>query len=692
MYELCFVFINCALIPFLDSALWLVAEGLATGYIDAREHSGGERHFDVDWSPIIEDLYSPELGNPLGCRGSACVEVMTTLHGSTPSLFEACRWLRTPEGTIASARDLLKSTHIHLEPPSPCRLSRRSSIRTPSLHEYRYVQSGFDFLDRVGGRLIRVSDQLDQRSDQRDMDSQIVTVDQFAEAMASIQEAIASLGRRIDGQQAQQVPPSDGAHSDRGCSASRHRATPTSEDPHARMDRLEQGLRQLRTSDRAITWEDFDGAPVASLPAKFRMPEIERYTGIGCPASILRLYSTIMRAHGLDGAQMIMLFPMSLGGAAQRWFASLDVSRRRTWDDLAQEFLRQYAFNTVADVSRRELEALRQRSDESISSFISRWRGKIPEIVDRPSKKDQIQMVLRSLQPRIARHVVGVLLQIWISGSGFVPPVRGPPGVISLSHSFSRLVHLTCLSSTGHGAPHPTYDQTYQPQPLALPYYATQSIERPPISYTATGQPCYAAQFIARPATSYPRPRAQQTSTPFALRTQRQFSQIGHVVEPGSSEAHRGWVIDYSHPSATASADSTSACRSGFDRPGFGTLGQPSVTTNPLPAHTTHAVPPPADGIHFLEFDEIDDHIHMLSDDDPDLEPIMPDAATVEPLILPRYSVQTPFVLVLDVEEFQAPHSDDPQTPDVQYILRGGRVLRQPPPAAAARPLGGTSS
>ena len=44
-------------------------------------------------------------------------------------------------------------------------------------------------------------------------------------------------------------------------------------------------------------------------------------------------------------------------------------------------------------------------------------------------------------------------------------------------------------------------------------------------------------------------------------------------------------------------------------------LGQPSVTTIPLPAHTTHAVPPPADGIHFLDFDEIDDHIHMLSDD-----------------------------------------------------------------------------
>ena len=90
----------------------------------------------------------------------------------------------------------------------------------------------------------------------------------------------------------------------------------------------------MRTSDRVVTWEDFDGAPVASLLAKFRMLEIERYTGIDCLCIHLRLYSTIMRAYGLDEAQMIMLFPMSLSGATQRWFASLDVSRRRTWDDL----------------------------------------------------------------------------------------------------------------------------------------------------------------------------------------------------------------------------------------------------------------------------------------------------------------------------------------------------------------------
>ena len=94
--------------------------------------------------------------------------------------------------------------------------------------------------------------------------------------------------------------------------------TPISEDPHARMDRLERRMRQMKTSDEAITWEDFNGAPVASLLTKFRMSKIERYMDIGFPHIHLRLYSTVMRAHGLDEAQMIMFFPMSLSGTTQR--------------------------------------------------------------------------------------------------------------------------------------------------------------------------------------------------------------------------------------------------------------------------------------------------------------------------------------------------------------------------------------
>ena len=59
------------------------------------------------------------------------------------------------------------------------------------------------------------------------------------------------------------------------------------------------------------------------------------------------------------------------------------------------------------DVSRRESEALRQSPDESVTSFISRWREKIAQIIDTPSELDQISMIMRSIQPRFARHIIG---------------------------------------------------------------------------------------------------------------------------------------------------------------------------------------------------------------------------------------------------------------------------------------------
>ncbi|RVX04670.1 hypothetical protein CK203_023499 [Vitis vinifera] len=366
------------------------------------------------------------------------------------------------------------------------------------------------------------------------MDSQIVTVDQFAEAMASIQEAIASLGRRIDGQQAQQVPP--WMVPNRGCSASRHRAYPTSEDPHARMDRLEQGLRQLRTSDRAITWEHRDeGSWTGRASDDYSFPTIFEWGG---PALVC-----------ISGA-----------------------SRRRTWDDLAQEFLRQFSFNTVVDVSRRELEALRQRAEESVSSFISRWRGKIAEIsIDHQRGPDS---------------------------DGFEEPAAAdrqtcdssPSDVKGKKPFVGQRRQMLALSVHPATSTFPAFDQTYQAQPLALPYYATQGIERPPVSYTATGQPCYAAQdsFTDR-----------------------------HAVEPGSSEAIEAGLLTALAPrpppqpfpsvqdgftlcipsGAWTRDDRCTALRHAIQDlidQGLVHLGQPSVTTNPLPAHTTHAVPPPA--------------------------------------------------------------------------------------------------
>ncbi|RVW63937.1 hypothetical protein CK203_056776 [Vitis vinifera] len=529
---------------------------------------------------------------------------------------------------------------------------------------------------------------------------------------------VAYCRRRIDGQQAQQVPiqedtqfdttvPPPPPHSQPAPQTvpftlhSQTKVTPPpaivptpiSEDPHARMDRLEQKLRHMRTLEGAITWEDFDGAPVASLPAKFRMLEIERYTGIGCPRIHLRLYSTVMRVHGLDEAQMVMLFPMSLSGAAQRWFASLEVSRRRTWDDLAQEFLRQFAFNIAIDVSRKELEALRQRPEESVTSFISCWREKISQIIDRPSERDQISMIMRSLQPRFTRHLIGFphtdfgsLVQalygieegiargLWFESSPIDSKGKKPSGG-------QRSGDVGAISLVGMRPPrrYQTVGQTpgfyYPSSPHA--HYRPPSPSRPmtPTYLHPVSQPIFAAHVTERPPTPYTRPRAPQTTT-YVQRPPRQFAQLGHDTDHCTALRH--------------------AIQDLIDQ-GLVNLGQPSVTTNPLPALSTHAVSPSPGDIHHMDLIE-DDNIHMLSWDDGLLEPIvLHDNYEVDGVsVVPQ--APTPFSLIPDEAPFQLTHStplvigcqdafvpftlwpkdDDSEGREIQIVTRSGRIAQSP--------------
>ena len=75
---------------------------------------------------------------------------------------------------------------------------------------------------------------------------------------------------------------------------------PIIDDTQARIDRIEQRIRSLHVSDGVIGWDEYDDLPVAALPVEFRMPDIERYTGIGCPRIHLQLYSAVMRGHRLE--------------------------------------------------------------------------------------------------------------------------------------------------------------------------------------------------------------------------------------------------------------------------------------------------------------------------------------------------------------------------------------------------------
>ena len=179
------------------------------------------------------------------------------------------------------------------------------------------------------------------------MNPQYAIVDQLTEitnTMASLRDAILRLGQRIDGHQAPPVPiqrttPHDSSTLPPGPTIQSDYTVPppppppiqsapqaeafvlhgqTETTPHSvvapaqvvgdTQARIEK-MRSLHVIDEVMSWDGYDDLPIATLPVEFCMPDIERYTGIGCPRIHLQLYSVFMHGHRLDETQMIMLFP-----------------------------------------------------------------------------------------------------------------------------------------------------------------------------------------------------------------------------------------------------------------------------------------------------------------------------------------------------------------------------------------------
>ncbi|KAL0008510.1 hypothetical protein SO802_010012 [Lithocarpus litseifolius] len=80
-----------------------------------------------------------------------------------------------------------------------------------------------------------------------------------------------------------------------------------------------------------------------------------------------------------------------------RWYYSLDPSNSMVWNELIELFVDQFIFNTIIDVTVRDLETIKQGVEEIFSEYMTRWKGKASRMVNRPYEKDQISMIIKNL-------------------------------------------------------------------------------------------------------------------------------------------------------------------------------------------------------------------------------------------------------------------------------------------------------
>ncbi|XP_058766882.1 uncharacterized protein LOC131640501 [Vicia villosa] len=122
--------------------------------------------------------------------------------------------------------------------------------------------------------------------------------------------------------------------------------------------------------------------PNVKIPAKFKVPDFEKYKGNSCPQSHLTMYCRKMATHTDDDKLLIHYFQDSLTGAALKWYMGLDSTHISSFDDLVEAFIRQYKYNVDMAPDRDQLRAMAQKEKESFKEMVASAPTDFTEMVN----------------------------------------------------------------------------------------------------------------------------------------------------------------------------------------------------------------------------------------------------------------------------------------------------------------------
>ena len=166
-----------------------------------------------------------------------------------------------------------------------------------------------------------------------------------------------------------------------------------------RMNKMEEMIRRACKMEDLMDYDSLSLFPNARLSPKFKMPTLDKFDGTSYPKSHLKMYMRAMQPSGTTKEVLAQMFQITLIGVTLRWFLNLNDARVRSWEDICREFHNQYKYNMEVDITRRDLKTTKQEPKESFSTFITKWRAKAAQMMNRPSEEEQLAMVMKNLLP-----------------------------------------------------------------------------------------------------------------------------------------------------------------------------------------------------------------------------------------------------------------------------------------------------
>ena len=111
---------------------------------------------------------------------------------------------------------------------------------------------------------------------------------------------------------------------------------------------LKEAMRNLQVArgTMSVEYEDLCVQPDVDLPVGYKPPKFDTFNGTGDPHTHLRAYCDKLVGVGRDQNIRMKLFIRSLSGEALNWYTQQDVRKWRGWNDMAQDFMDRFSFNT----------------------------------------------------------------------------------------------------------------------------------------------------------------------------------------------------------------------------------------------------------------------------------------------------------------------------------------------------------
>ncbi|KAK4707353.1 hypothetical protein R3W88_033080 [Solanum pinnatisectum] len=124
------------------------------------------------------------------------------------------------------------------------------------------------------------------------------------------------------------------------------------------VEMMSRKMKSLEDAMRGLHGFDIE------LPPGYKILKFEKFSGSGNPFFHLKIYCEKLIGVGNNEGIRIKLFNQSLIGKALEWYSKQDVTKWRTWDDLANAFVDHYKFHVEIAPDRISITKLNPKSTE----------------------------------------------------------------------------------------------------------------------------------------------------------------------------------------------------------------------------------------------------------------------------------------------------------------------------------------